>query len=443
VNVIAPSSAPVTGPALDNRRVLAALIDIGVVVLGTVLLTTVIGMAVGGITWGPQMSLVTVAWALYYYFALESGDGQTLGKKVMNLRVVRADGGATGMREIAVRTVLRVVDGIALYLVGLVVMMITGERRQRLGDLAAGTIVVDASSVPAEAAPAAAAPVTSDAPPSDGSFAVEKSPADIGSPLPGMAGPENPDTPQGTDFNPFGTEAQPAAEPDTERQPEPAGEEPTAGPAAVEEPTTEPAAAEPTYAPAPAEPLASPSPYSQAPADPLTEQPLAEDPAYAPASSEPIGGESSTEAPAIGPADEQPTYEPTPGEPAAEEPAASEPSVEPYPYSELPQDEPAAQQPAFSHGPVDEPGDGESAEEVSEGDVPVEQNPAAQEPEEQKPENEAPPASDPTADRNGDVAEDEPRVRVRSVETVSAMDMIMGDDDEDDSGPSQDRGPAA
>ena len=41
------------------------------------------------------------------------------------------------------RTLLRVVDGVGFYLVGLVSMLATGERRQRLGDLAAGTVVVD------------------------------------------------------------------------------------------------------------------------------------------------------------------------------------------------------------------------------------------------------------------------------------------------------------
>ena len=60
----------------------------------------------------------------------------------MKLRVVRADGRPAGMGEVAVRTVLRVIDN---YLVGLIVMLATGERRQRIGDLAAGTIVVDAS----------------------------------------------------------------------------------------------------------------------------------------------------------------------------------------------------------------------------------------------------------------------------------------------------------
>ena len=52
------------------------------------------------------------------------------------------------MREIAVRTVLRVIDGLFMYLVGLVVMLVTGQRRQRLGDMAAGTMVVDAGERP-------------------------------------------------------------------------------------------------------------------------------------------------------------------------------------------------------------------------------------------------------------------------------------------------------
>ena len=73
----------------------------------------------------------------------------------MKIRVVRADGRPAGMREVAVRTILRVVDN---YLVGLIAMLATGERRQRIGDLAAGTIVVDASGpTVAAAAPAAVA----------------------------------------------------------------------------------------------------------------------------------------------------------------------------------------------------------------------------------------------------------------------------------------------
>jgi hypothetical protein len=70
------------------------------------------------------------------------------------------------MREIAVRTVLRVVDGVGGYIVGLIVMLGTGQRRQRLGDLAAGTIVVDASA-PVYVPPAAVEAPVEEAPVED------------------------------------------------------------------------------------------------------------------------------------------------------------------------------------------------------------------------------------------------------------------------------------
>jgi uncharacterized RDD family membrane protein YckC len=144
------SAAPVTGPKLDNRRVLAGVVDLLIVAAGAALVL----VAGDSLTGERQSALgaVILGWALYYFFALESGDGQTVGKKLMKLRVVRVDGSPVGMREVAVRTVLRVVDN---YLVGLIVMLATGDRRQRIGDLAAGTIIVDASAPAAPAAPAA------------------------------------------------------------------------------------------------------------------------------------------------------------------------------------------------------------------------------------------------------------------------------------------------
>lgn len=155
MNAIAQvSAAPVSGPKLDNRRVAAAIIDLLIVSAGAVAIL-VAGDSLSGERQG-ALTAVILGWALYYFFALESGEGQTVGKKLMKIRVVRADGRPAGMREVAVRTILRVVDN---YLVGLIVMLATGDRRQRVGDLAAGTIVVDASGpmVAAAAAPAAVA----------------------------------------------------------------------------------------------------------------------------------------------------------------------------------------------------------------------------------------------------------------------------------------------
>src|SRR3954451_3187024 len=157
MNAIAQvSAAPSTGPKLDNRRVLAGVVDLLIVAAGALVILYA-GDSLGGDRQG-ALGAVILGWALYYYFALESGGGQTVGKKLMKLRVVRADGRPAGMREIAVRTILRVVDGIGMYIVGLIVMLVTGERRQRIGDLAASTMVVDASPPgPVVAQPAAEA----------------------------------------------------------------------------------------------------------------------------------------------------------------------------------------------------------------------------------------------------------------------------------------------
>lgn len=127
-----------TGPQFDNRRVAAAVIDL----VPALLLGVLAGVAGLSLTVGLQ--LVLVGWALYYFFALESGDGQTLGKRLMKLRVVSADGSPATMRQIATRTVVRIVDG---HIIGLVAMLATGDRRQRLGDLAAGTVVTDADAL--------------------------------------------------------------------------------------------------------------------------------------------------------------------------------------------------------------------------------------------------------------------------------------------------------
>lgn len=68
--------------------------------------------------------------------------GQTLGKRLVGLRTLSADGVRIGFTQSVVRNLVRVVDMMpGLYLVGGVSALLDGHGR-RLGDLAAGTIVV-------------------------------------------------------------------------------------------------------------------------------------------------------------------------------------------------------------------------------------------------------------------------------------------------------------
>ena len=68
--------------------------------------------------------------------------GRTPGKRWTGLRVVRKAGTPVGFLASALRNILRIVDSLpGFYLVGILSVMFTANN-QRLGDLAAGTIVV-------------------------------------------------------------------------------------------------------------------------------------------------------------------------------------------------------------------------------------------------------------------------------------------------------------
>ncbi len=156
-----------------GRRVAAALLDL--VLLGGlfVILSMIIGqtsqaagpvsISLGQLSFTDNGQFVfgvglDGAWAVLYlavvptyYFALEASAGQTVGKCLLGLRVLRSDGGRAPAAAIAWRTLFRLIDGLpVLYLAGFITMLATGRRRrQRLGDLAAGTTVTRAQPAPA------------------------------------------------------------------------------------------------------------------------------------------------------------------------------------------------------------------------------------------------------------------------------------------------------
>jgi len=69
-------------------------------------------------------------------------NGQTVGKRLLRIRVVRADGSPITAFESAVRNLLRFVDFLpSCYPVGLITMLVD-RRHRRLGDLVAGTILI-------------------------------------------------------------------------------------------------------------------------------------------------------------------------------------------------------------------------------------------------------------------------------------------------------------
>src|SRR5215204_1708114 len=82
------------------------------------------------------------------YFALFEWlwDGQTPGKRLLKLRVIREDGRPITLWEAIARNLLRIFDAlpgflVPIYSVGLIVIFLS-SRDQRVGDIFAGTVVI-------------------------------------------------------------------------------------------------------------------------------------------------------------------------------------------------------------------------------------------------------------------------------------------------------------
>jgi uncharacterized RDD family membrane protein YckC len=105
---------------------------------------------------GPWVLAVVIlaAFLIYYgYFALFESiwAGQTPGKRMVGLRVIAMTGRPATVYQALIRNLLRIVDQLpAIYAVAIVTVMIT-PRQQRLGDLAAGTVVIHDPSAPQSA----------------------------------------------------------------------------------------------------------------------------------------------------------------------------------------------------------------------------------------------------------------------------------------------------
>ncbi len=91
------------------------------------------GLATAGV-------ITLIVWFLYYTI-LEGRYGQTLGKWFVKIKVVKEDGSPINYTEAAIRTILRIIDGLFSYLIGAILIW-TSAQRQRLGDRLAHTVVI-------------------------------------------------------------------------------------------------------------------------------------------------------------------------------------------------------------------------------------------------------------------------------------------------------------
>ena len=133
---------------VTGRRIVATILD--GIALGLLYRASTAGFG-GHYTSGLDFTRLTsragFGWAvvaLLYYLLFEGLLGRTVGKLVTGIRVIDAKTGRTpGMLTVLVRTLLRLIDGVGGYLLAWVVVVFN-DRRRRIGDMAADTLVIRA-----------------------------------------------------------------------------------------------------------------------------------------------------------------------------------------------------------------------------------------------------------------------------------------------------------
>jgi uncharacterized RDD family membrane protein YckC len=133
-----------------GSRFVAQVID-WVIKLILLVAVAVFGWVAGALLGLDVLSLAALVVVLFFsYFVALAYDvwyeaawnGQTPGKRVAGIRVIREGGGPLDFRAACIRNVLNVADLLpAFYLLGGILILLT-PRKQRLGDLAAGTVVI-------------------------------------------------------------------------------------------------------------------------------------------------------------------------------------------------------------------------------------------------------------------------------------------------------------
>jgi uncharacterized RDD family membrane protein YckC len=96
------------------------------------------------VNWAPAIAILFVFCVYWGYFAFFEiiWKGQTPGKRIARIRVIKESGRPINAYEAIARNLLRAIDGLpGMYGVGIVCMMLNNQNR-RIGDYVAGTVVV-------------------------------------------------------------------------------------------------------------------------------------------------------------------------------------------------------------------------------------------------------------------------------------------------------------
>jgi uncharacterized RDD family membrane protein YckC len=135
-----------------GSRFVAILVDYliwTVAIIAAIIVIAVVDPSLHGFSklgekWATAIAIALPFLVFWGYFTLFEAfwDGRTPGKRLARIRVIQRSGRGIGLFESMTRNLLRIVDQFPLvYAVGVVSIFLTRDH-QRLGDLAAGTLVI-------------------------------------------------------------------------------------------------------------------------------------------------------------------------------------------------------------------------------------------------------------------------------------------------------------
>lgn len=130
-----------------GARVFAAIVDLLCAIIIWYVISaamSVLVMILPILAWlMPALMVLQVASIFLYYAVLEAfWGGSTLGKKALGIRTIMSDGTPVTLSAAVFRNLLRPADFVPVFFLGGLLCMFLTPKSQRIGDLAANTIVV-------------------------------------------------------------------------------------------------------------------------------------------------------------------------------------------------------------------------------------------------------------------------------------------------------------
>lgn len=126
-----------------GERVAARLIDLGIFFLLYILFLLVTVSLKNNSAIAVIMLVLFGGGYIFYNLICEIFmNGQSVGKRLMKIKVVSLDGGQASLGQYFIRWIFRLVDFVLTGQVGGLISIVVTEKKQRIGDLVAGTTLI-------------------------------------------------------------------------------------------------------------------------------------------------------------------------------------------------------------------------------------------------------------------------------------------------------------